>query len=118
VVRNCKFYQKLPDLTQRLKFSYNFLSFNFRFVVDLIDTFSDRWKTTSTESETRLKQSVIDFFASNAQPISKEMEEFEFELLKAELLTQPIEKEGSQLFHRKLNSSLGSSLVKKVSKVQ
>lgn len=59
---------------------------------------------------------MIDFFASDAQKIPKEMEDFEFELLKAELLTQPIEKEGSQLFHRKV--SLGSSWIKKVSKVQ
>jgi hypothetical protein len=55
---------------------------------------------------------VINFFASDQPKHSKEMEEFEFELLKTELLTQPIEKDGSQLFHRK--SSTGS-WIKKVS---
>lgn len=89
--------------------------FSFRFIADLIDSFGGRWTTTPTESETRLKQSVIDFFANDSQKVPKEMEEFEFELLKAELLTQPIEKEGSQLFHRK--ASLGSSWIKKVSKM-
>jgi len=43
------------------------------------------------------------------------MEEFEFELLKTELLTQPIEgKDGAQLFHRKV--SLTSAGLKKVIK--
>jgi hypothetical protein len=55
---------------------------------------------------------VINFFASDAPKLSKEMEEFEFELLKTELLTQPIEKDGSQLFHRKLSTG---SWIKKVS---
>lgn len=92
------------------------LFFSFRVIANIIDSFGGRWTTTSTETETRLKQSVIDFFSNEEQKVPKEMEEFEFELLKAELLTQPIEKEGSQLFQRK--ASLGSSWVKKVSKVQ
>lgn len=42
------------------------------------------------------------------------MEKFEFELLKAELLTQPMEKDGNQLFHRK--ASQNSSWLKSVSR--
>lgn len=118
--QKCKFPRKFFKLDPKLIFKTcriceeNWSILCFRFVVDLIDGFGGRWTTASTESETRLKQSVIDFFASDAQKNPKEMEEFEFELLKAELLTQPIEKEGSQLFHRK--ASLGTSWIKKVSK--
>lgn len=86
----------------------------FRFIVDLIDSLGGRSADASTESEAQLKKSVINFFASDAPKISTEMEEFEFELLKTELLTQPIEKEGSQLFQRK--TSTGSS-IKKVSAI-
>lgn len=32
------------------------------------------------------------------------MDEFEFELLKVDLLTQPVEKEGNQLFQRKVST--------------
>lgn len=81
-----------------------------RFIVDLIDTISGRWQT-STDNENRLKQSVISLFVDSTKP-PEEMEEFEFELLKAELLTQPMEKDGSQLFHR------NTSWLRKVSEIK
>lgn len=81
-----------------------------RFIVDLIDTISGRWQT-STDNENRLKQSVINLFVDSTKP-PEEMEEFEFELLKAELLTQPMEKDGSQLFHR------NTSWLRKVSEIK
>lgn len=99
----------VPVTTQDLWFF--FIS---RFIVDLIDSFGGRSAAASAESEAQLKKSVINFFASDEAKISTEMEEFEFELLKTELLTKPIEKEGSQLFQRKASTG---SWIKKVSAV-
>lgn len=82
-----------------------------RFIVDLIDTISGRWQT-STDNENRLKQSVINLFVKDSAKPPEEMEEFEFELLKAELMTQPMEKDGSQLFHR------NTSWLRKVSEIK
>lgn len=107
IVNNLGF-KKWPRDFQELKINFNRL-YICRFIVGLIDFFGIRKTTT----ETQLKQSVIKLFVKDAQKTSDEMEEFEFELLKAELLTQPIEKEGNQLFHRKV--SLNSSWIKSVS---
>ena len=85
--------------------------FYFRFVVDLIESFGGRW-TSSSASDTenkKAKKSVIKFFFCGSEKKFGEMEEFEFELLKTELLTQPLEKDGNQLFHR------NTSWIKKVS---
>lgn len=68
----------------------------------IIETLAGR-RTASSETETQIKRSVISFFAK--EPV--EMEDFEFELLKAELLLpeQSIDADSSQLFHRKVKQS-------------
>lgn len=88
----------------------NFLSF--RFLFDLIHTLGKRWHF-STETENKPKQSETSLFATDQLTTPEDMEEFEFERLKEELLTQPMEKEGNQLFHRKLSRT--SSWIREVS---
>lgn len=66
-----------------------------RFLVDLIDSFAERWHWES------IKAKCDKFTIKEKRNVVDDMDDFEFELLKAELLTQPMEKNGSQLFHRK-----------------
>lgn len=74
-------------------------------MVDLIDTIGGRWQSTTSDNEHRVKRSFAQLFAKDSQKIAEEeMEEFDFELLKADLLTQPMEKDGNQLTQRNVPS--------------
>lgn len=87
-------------------FFFSFFNVIFRFLADLVDSFG--W-CQKTKARNQLKLSVKSLSKGDFKIATSEMEEFDFELLKEELLTQPIEgkvdKEGGQLFHR--NSAAG-----------
>lgn len=108
VNQSLTFFIFCSNFRRDLHFQLIFLCFLFaflqccRFLADLVDSFGGRRKT---EAHNQLKPSVRSLFSEDVKSAASKMEEFDFELLKEELLTQPIDKEGSQLFHR--NSTAG-----------